>query len=410
MNELTKKGVAFQWGEPHEKAFQELKKRLSEAPMLVLLDFTKTFEVECDTSGIGIGGVLMKNGQPIAYFSEKFGGAQLNYSVYDKELYALVRALETWQHYLWPKEFVIHSDHEALKYLKGQSKLNHGHAKWVEFIETFPYVVKYKKGKENIVADALSRKNILLNQLEVKVRGIEIIKELYPADHEFSEEFAKCTARKGWEKYHIHDGFLFRTNKLCVPHCSVRLLLVQKIHASGLKVHFGWRKINDKASKIELPEEYGVSTTFNVAELTLLFGLEDSELSRPTPFQEGEDDEDIPTMHDLSHVNHPPFNLKDTIQGPLTRSHTKKLQELVNSFLIDFNFNTSENVILPKCFILIVIRNTYEEKDETDHEDSPNKEESNHHVRTPDQFSADGSDVRTNHSKEHVITFDSRNL
>ena len=67
-------------------------------------------------------------------------------------------------------------------------------------------------------------------------------------------------------------------------------------------------------------------------------------------------------MHDLSHVNHPPSNVKDTIQGPLTRSRTKKLQEQVNSSLIDFNFNTSENVILPKCSILIVIRNTCEEK------------------------------------------------
>ena len=103
----------------------------------MLPDFTKTFEVECDASGIGIGGVLMQNRQPVACFIEKLRGAQLNYSVYDKELYALVRALETWQHYLWPKEFVIQSDHEALKYLKGQAKLNHRHAKWVEFIETF---------------------------------------------------------------------------------------------------------------------------------------------------------------------------------------------------------------------------------------------------------------------------------
>ena len=78
----------------------------------------------------------------------------MNYPTYDKELYALVRALETWQHYLWPKEFVIHTDHESLKHLKGHGKLNRRHAKWVEFIETFPYVIKYKQGKENIVADA----------------------------------------------------------------------------------------------------------------------------------------------------------------------------------------------------------------------------------------------------------------
>jgi hypothetical protein len=96
-----------------------LKKRLTETPLLVLPDFTKTFEVECDASGIGIGGVLMQERKPDAYFSEKLGGAQLNYSMYDNVLYALVKVLKIWQHYLWPKEFVIHSDHEALKYLKG---------------------------------------------------------------------------------------------------------------------------------------------------------------------------------------------------------------------------------------------------------------------------------------------------
>ena len=90
LNELTKKGVDFKWGNSQETTFQELKKRLTEAPLLVLPDFTKTFEVECDASGIGIGGVLMQQGKPVAYFSEKLGGAQLNYSVYDKELYALV--------------------------------------------------------------------------------------------------------------------------------------------------------------------------------------------------------------------------------------------------------------------------------------------------------------------------------
>ena len=174
LNELTKKGVDFKWGKSQQNAFQELKKRLTEAHVLVLPDFTKTFEVECDASGIGIRGVLMQQGKPVAYFSEKLGDAQLNYSVHDKELNALAYVFETWQHYLWPKEFVIHSDHEALKYLEGQAKLNHRHAKWVEFIETFPYSVKYKKGKDNVVADALSQKSVLLTQLEVKVLGLEV--------------------------------------------------------------------------------------------------------------------------------------------------------------------------------------------------------------------------------------------
>ena len=125
----------------------------------------------------------MQIGRPIAYFSEKLSGAALNFSTYDKELYALVRALETWQHYLWPKEFVIHTDHESLKHLKGQHKLNKRHARWVEFIEMFPYVIRYKQGKENVVADALSRRYALLSTLDVKLLGFEHIKELYAEDH-----------------------------------------------------------------------------------------------------------------------------------------------------------------------------------------------------------------------------------
>ena len=97
MNDLTKKGVEFEWGVTQDIAFDEIKNRLISAPLLILPDFNKQFEIECDASGIGIGGVLMQEKKPVAYFSEKLNGAQLNYSVYDKELYALVRVLEVWR-------------------------------------------------------------------------------------------------------------------------------------------------------------------------------------------------------------------------------------------------------------------------------------------------------------------------
>uniref|UniRef100_A0A2N9HRI2 Integrase catalytic domain-containing protein n=1 Tax=Fagus sylvatica TaxID=28930 RepID=A0A2N9HRI2_FAGSY len=192
LTEVIKKNVGFRWGEEQEKAFQLIKEKLTNAPLLSLPNFSKTFEIECDASGVGIGAVLMQEGRPIAYFSEKLSGAALNYPTYDKELYALVRALETWQHYLWPKEFVIHTDHESLKHLKGQHKLNKRHARWVEFIETFPYVIRYKQGKENVVADALSRRYALLSTLDAKLLGFEHIKELYAEDHEFCEEYRAC--------------------------------------------------------------------------------------------------------------------------------------------------------------------------------------------------------------------------
>jgi hypothetical protein len=138
--EVIKKNVSFKWGKEQEKAFNLIKEKLTNAPLLVLPNIAKTFEIECDASGIGVGAVLMQEGRPVAYFSEKLSGAALNYSTYDKEMYALVRALENWQHYLWPKEFVIHTDHESLKHLKGQQRLNKRHAKWVKFIALTPYL------------------------------------------------------------------------------------------------------------------------------------------------------------------------------------------------------------------------------------------------------------------------------
>ena len=245
LNELTKKDVPFVWSDAQHDAFMLLKDRLTHAPLLQLPDFNKTFELECDASGIGLGGVLLQEGKPVAYFSEKLSGPSLNYSTYDKELYALVRTLETWQHYLWPKEFVIHSDHESLKHIRSQAKLNRRHAKWVEFIESFPYVIKHKKGKDNVIADALSRRYTMLSQLDFKIFGLETIKEQYMHDAEFKDVLQNCTGGKSWNKFVLNDGFVFRANKLCIPDSSVRLLLLQEAHGGGLMGHFGVKKTED---------------------------------------------------------------------------------------------------------------------------------------------------------------------
>jgi hypothetical protein len=114
-----------------------LKDKLTHAPLLQLSNFSKTFQLARDASGVGIGGVLMQEGKLVAYFSKKLHSPVLNYSTYDKKLCALVCSLEIWRHYLWPKELVIHYDHESLKYLRSQNNLNRRHAKWVEFIGSF---------------------------------------------------------------------------------------------------------------------------------------------------------------------------------------------------------------------------------------------------------------------------------
>jgi hypothetical protein len=225
-----------------ENAFDMLKDKLTHAPLLQLPDFNKTFELESDASGIGLGGVLLQERKPVAYFSEKLSGPIMNYSTYDKELYALVRCLETWQHYLWPKEFVTHSDHESLKHIRSQVKLNRRHAKWVEFIESFPYVVKHKKGKENITADALSRRYALLTQLDYKIFGLETIKDQYVHDADFKDVLLHCKDGKTWNKIIFNGGFVFPANKLCIPASSICQLLLQEARRDGLMGHFGVKK------------------------------------------------------------------------------------------------------------------------------------------------------------------------
>ena len=164
MTEITKLKT-FVWNPQAQLAFDELKRQLSSTPVLALPCFTEVFEVECDASGVGIGAVLSQLTRPIAYFSEKLNDAKRRYSTYDKEFYAIVRALEHWQHYLISKEFILHSDHEALKYIQGQHKLQPRHAKWVEFLQAFTFTIKHKAGKFNKGADALSRRYSLLTSL-----------------------------------------------------------------------------------------------------------------------------------------------------------------------------------------------------------------------------------------------------
>ena len=171
-------------------------------------------------------------------------GARLKYPTYDKEMYALVHALKTWQHYLLPKEFVIHTDHESLKPLKGQNKLNKRHARWSEFIESFPYVIKYKQGKENVVADALSRRYTLLASLDAKLLGFEYIKELYENDNDFGSVY-HVYGNISFKKFYKHDDYLFKEKRLCVPDCSIRELLIREAYERGLMGHFGIAKTLD---------------------------------------------------------------------------------------------------------------------------------------------------------------------
>ncbi|CAO2832454.1 unnamed protein product [Amaranthus hypochondriacus] len=212
------------------------------------LILNKPFEVECDASNTGIGAVLIQEGLPIAYFSEKLNKSRANYSAYDKEFYAMVRALEHWSRYLKGKPFVLHSDHEALKNISGQSKLSAKHARWVEFMQGFNFVAKYKTGKTNTVVDALSRRAHLLAILDAKVLEFEMIKDQHSTDPDFSSIYQQCT-QQPQGLFYVQQGFLFKGNRLCIAKTSLRVALVREIHEGSLGGHFGIQKTLDMLGK-----------------------------------------------------------------------------------------------------------------------------------------------------------------
>ena len=201
---------------------------MTQAPILRLPDFSKVFEVACDASGVGIGGVLSQENHPVAFFSEKFNEAKLRYSTYDKEFYALVQALRYWRHYLLPNEFVLYSDHEALRYLNSQKKLNPRHAKWVEYIQAYTFVLKHQAGTDNKVADALSRRSLLLSTVRTEVVGFDQIKKQYDTCPDFGKihQALSIGPSKEHSQYTLLDGYLFKENRLCIPRTSVREFLV----------------------------------------------------------------------------------------------------------------------------------------------------------------------------------------
>ena len=107
--------------------------------------------------------------------------------MYDQEFYAIIQALKKWRHYLLPKEFVLYTDHQALQYLNIQGKLNQRHLKWVEFLLTYTFVLKYVSGKSNRFEYALSRRHLLLTEMQIEVVGFKAFKNLYLEDPNFVE-------------------------------------------------------------------------------------------------------------------------------------------------------------------------------------------------------------------------------
>ena len=171
--DLTKKDIVWKWEERQQRAFEELKRRMCQGPVLQQPDFGKKFYLQADASLYGMGAVLSQEGKhltptlakqqkpilhPIAYYSATFTQTERNYDIYERELLAMMKALMHWRQYLgWTKEpFVIMTDHANLQYWKSPKNLNRRTARWQADLQEYDYEIRHIPGKENIPPDTLS--------------------------------------------------------------------------------------------------------------------------------------------------------------------------------------------------------------------------------------------------------------
>ena len=148
-NSICKAG--FQWMVEQQRAFDELKNALVAAPVLQLPDFTATFFVDTDASGLAMGAVLLQHNHPLAYFSKVFSPTIRKASTYVRELYAITEAVHKWRHYLLGREFVIQTDHHSLQHLLTQPIHTPEQEQWLVKLLGYQYRVEYKPGKHNQV-------------------------------------------------------------------------------------------------------------------------------------------------------------------------------------------------------------------------------------------------------------------
>lgn len=164
LTNLLRKGVKFLWTSGCERAFNQIKAILSCEPVLVAPDFSKPFKLAVDACDVGIGAVLLQADaadldKPVAYFSKKLNRHQRAYSTIEKEALALVSAVQHFEIYLSGSngDVVVFTDHNPLTFLAKFRTANQRVFRWGLVLQPYSLVVKHIAGRNNVVADALSR-------------------------------------------------------------------------------------------------------------------------------------------------------------------------------------------------------------------------------------------------------------
>ncbi|KAL4581119.1 hypothetical protein LXL04_017328 [Taraxacum kok-saghyz] len=249
---LTKKD-GFVWSEKALQAFNHLKRALLSAPVLHLPDFAKQFVVECDASSSGVGAILSQEDHPIAYFSKGFSPSNRIKSAYDRELLALVLAVQKWNHYLLGRHFLVRTDHYTLKFLLEQRITTTEQQRLLLKLMPYDFSITHRAGKENRGADALSRKPhsgaFFAISIPYSVDLAEIKAGLHQDPHTATVLRQLQSDPSSVPDVVFRDQLLFFKGRLFIPDISsLKLKLLQEGHTSPTGGHGGFLKTFKRVS------------------------------------------------------------------------------------------------------------------------------------------------------------------
>jgi hypothetical protein len=229
---------------------------MCKAPVLTTPDFTKTFIVECDASGNGIGVVLMQEGRPLAFESRPLKGKDLHKPIYEKEMMAILHALKKWHPYLIGRHFKVKTDHDSLKYFLEQRLSSEEQQKWVTKILGYDFEIVYKKGKQNVVADALSRKD---EDVEAFLCAISIIQPdwiIEARDEWKNDEKVWTLIQRLQQDSSASDTFTWKNDSLwykdrlyLCKNSQLKQKVLLELHTSPVGGHSGFLKTYHRVKK-----------------------------------------------------------------------------------------------------------------------------------------------------------------
>lgn len=157
LTDLLKKENKFEWCNKQKDAFEELKKQLVDFVVLNQPVLDQNFELRTDASGVGCGAVLVQNGKPVAFASKRFSEADTKKCTTERELLAVIWAVNKFHHFLAAKEFVLKTDHEAIKWLRNKHNITGKYFRMLNQLEQYKFTVEHTPGKHLVDADTLSR-------------------------------------------------------------------------------------------------------------------------------------------------------------------------------------------------------------------------------------------------------------